>query len=132
MPAHLKILAGGRFVLAGRRGTAAYYRVSDACVRCFPSAAGIVRGRPVPAAPAAVGACIGAAYWFTSSTSLANPAITAGRMFSDTLAVIAHEDSAPASRGKQRRYLLMRLLDPPGPRGVISRPPEPAPPTSAA
>jgi hypothetical protein len=27
-------------------------------------------------APAAVGACIGAAYWFTSSTSFANPAIT--------------------------------------------------------
>ena len=32
-------------------------------------------------APAAVGAYIGAAYWFTSSTSFANPAITVGRMF---------------------------------------------------
>jgi arsenate reductase len=31
-------------------------------------------------APAAVGAYIGAAYWFTSSTSFANPAITIGRM----------------------------------------------------
>jgi len=40
-------------------------------------------------APAAVGAYIGAAYWFTSSTSFANPAITAGRMFSDTFAGIA-------------------------------------------
>jgi L-amino acid N-acyltransferase YncA/DNA-binding transcriptional ArsR family regulator len=47
---HLKILAGVRFVLAERRGTAAYYRVNDACVRCFPSAADIVMGRPVPAA----------------------------------------------------------------------------------
>ena len=41
------------------------------------------------AAPAAVGAYIGAAYWFTSSTSFANPAITVGRMFSDTFAGIA-------------------------------------------
>jgi arsenate reductase len=36
-----------------------------------------------------VGAYIGAAYWFTSSTSFANPAITIGRMFSDTFAGIA-------------------------------------------
>ncbi len=40
-------------------------------------------------APAAVGAYIGAAYWFTSSTSFANPAISVGRMFSDTFAGIA-------------------------------------------
>jgi glycerol uptake facilitator-like aquaporin len=45
-------------------------------------------------APAAVGAYIGAAYWFTSSTSFANPAITIGRMFSDTFAGIA-PSSAP-------------------------------------
>jgi arsenate reductase len=41
------------------------------------------------AAPAAVGAYIGAAYWFTSSTSFANPAISVGRIFSDTFAGIA-------------------------------------------
>jgi glycerol uptake facilitator-like aquaporin len=46
-------------------------------------------------APAAVGAYIGAAYWFTSSTSFANPAITVGRMFSDTFAGIA-PSSVPA------------------------------------
>jgi glycerol uptake facilitator-like aquaporin len=40
-------------------------------------------------APAAVGAYIGAAYFFTSSTSFANPAITVGRMFSNTFAGIA-------------------------------------------
>ena len=40
-------------------------------------------------APAAVGAYIGAAYWFTSSTSFANPAISIGRIFSDTFAGIA-------------------------------------------
>ncbi|MBM2621510.1 aquaporin [Actinoplanes sp. LDG1-06] len=45
-------------------------------------------GRAVTA-PAAVGAYIGAAYWWTSSTSFANPAVTIGRMFSDTFAGIA-------------------------------------------
>ena len=38
---------------------------------------------------AAVGAYIGAAYWFTSSTSFANPAVTVGRAFSDTFAGIS-------------------------------------------
>ena len=38
---------------------------------------------------AAVAAYIGAAYWFTSSTSFANPAVSIGRMFSDTFAGIA-------------------------------------------
>ena len=51
-------------------------------------------GRAASAA-AAVGAYIGAAYFFTSSTSFANPAITVGRMFSDTFAGIA-PSSAPA------------------------------------
>jgi glycerol uptake facilitator-like aquaporin len=40
-------------------------------------------------APVAVGAYIGSAYWFTSSTSFANPAVTIGRAFSDTFAGIA-------------------------------------------
>lgn len=44
--------------------------------------------RGLLAAPA-VGAYIGAAYWFTSSTSFANPAVTIGRIFSDTFAGIA-------------------------------------------
>ncbi len=50
-------------------------------------------GRAALAAPA-VGAYIGAAYWFTSSTSFANPAVTLGRVFSDTFAGIA-PSSAP-------------------------------------
>ena len=37
----------------------------------------------------AVGAYIGAAYWFTSSTSFANPAVTVGRVLSNTFAGIA-------------------------------------------
>jgi len=46
-------------------------------------------------APAAVGAYIGSAYFFTSSTSFANPAITVGRMFSDTFAGIAPSSVPP-------------------------------------
>jgi glycerol uptake facilitator-like aquaporin len=49
----------------------------------------LVRSGRTERAPAAVGAYIGAAYWFTSSTSFANPAITIGRIFSDTFAGIA-------------------------------------------
>ena len=51
-------------------------------------------------APAAVGAYIAAAYWFTSSTSFANPAITVGRGFSDTFAGIAPA-SMPSFIGAQ-------------------------------
>ena len=49
----------------------------------------LVRSGRAPVAPAAVGAYIGAAYWFTSSTSFANPAVTIGRAFTDTFAGIA-------------------------------------------
>jgi glycerol uptake facilitator-like aquaporin len=45
--------------------------------------------------PASVGAYIGAAYWFTSSTSFANPAVTIGRVFSDTFAGIAPQSVLP-------------------------------------
>ena len=55
----------------------------------------LVRSDRVHLAPAAVGAYIGAAYFFTSSTSFANPAITVGRMFSNTFAGIA-PSSAPS------------------------------------
>ena len=55
--------------------------------------------RGAHAAPA-VGAYIGAAYRFTSSTSFANPAVTIGRMFTDTFAGIA-PSSAPSFIGMQ-------------------------------
>ncbi|MBH0117542.1 aquaporin family protein [Salinibacterium sp. NG253] len=54
----------------------------------------LVRTGRANLAPIAVGAYIGGAYFFTSSTSFANPAITIGRMFSDTFAGIA-PGSAP-------------------------------------
>ncbi|WP_433264640.1 aquaporin [Actinosynnema sp. CS-041913] len=62
----------------------------------------LVRSGRADRAPAAVGAYIGAAYFFTSSTSFANPAISAGRMFSDTFAGIA-PTSVPA-------YVLAQLV----------------------
>jgi L-amino acid N-acyltransferase YncA/DNA-binding transcriptional ArsR family regulator len=46
---HLKVLAGIRFVLAERRGTAHHYRLNDACVAGFPTAADLVMGREPPA-----------------------------------------------------------------------------------
>src|SRR5690348_9387015 len=46
--AHLKVLAEVRFLLSEQRGTATYYRINDACVDCFPTAADIVMGRPAP------------------------------------------------------------------------------------
>ncbi|MFB8145512.1 aquaporin [Microbacterium sp. NPDC056003] len=51
-------------------------------------------GRSHLAAPA-VGAYIGAAYFFTSSSSFANPAITIGRMFTDTFAGISPASALP-------------------------------------
>ncbi|GAA4354358.1 aquaporin [Microbacterium rhizosphaerae] len=56
-------------------------------------------GRTALVGPA-VGAYIGAAYWFTSSTSFANPAVTIGRIFTDTFAGIA-PISAAAYLGAQ-------------------------------
>jgi glycerol uptake facilitator-like aquaporin len=50
----------------------------------------------------AVGGYITAAYWFTSSTSFANPAVTTARMFSDTFAGIAPTSVA--------MFIVMQLL----------------------
>lgn len=55
----------------------------------------VVLRAPSSRAAAMVAAYIGSAYWFTSSTSFANPAAAFGRMFSDTYAGIAPE-SVPA------------------------------------
>jgi DNA-binding transcriptional ArsR family regulator len=45
---HLKALAEVRFVLVQASGTSNLYRINDACVACFPTAADIVMGRPAP------------------------------------------------------------------------------------
>jgi len=70
---------------------------------------GVARsGRPA-AAPFAVGAYIGAAYFFTSSTSFANPALTAGRTLTDTFAGI-RPASAPAYIAFELVGLLVALV----------------------
>jgi glycerol uptake facilitator-like aquaporin len=56
---------------------------------------GVVRSGRASTAPFAVAGYIGAAYWFTSSTSFANPAVTVGRTLSDTFAGI-DPSSVPA------------------------------------
>lgn len=49
----------------------------------------VILRAPEGRAPSLVAAYIGAAYWFTASTSFANPAAAFGRMFSDSFAGIA-------------------------------------------
>ncbi|RKT09744.1 glycerol uptake facilitator-like aquaporin [Streptomyces sp. 1114.5] len=56
---------------------------------------GLARAGRAHFAPAAVASYIGAAYWFTSSTSFANPAVTVGRAFTDTFAGIAPASVLP-------------------------------------
>jgi glycerol uptake facilitator-like aquaporin len=73
-------------------------------------------------APFAVGAYITAAYWFTSSTSFANPAVTIARSLSDTFAGIRPAD-VPYFLGAQflgatAAVLLFRWLAPPVPARV--------------
>jgi glycerol uptake facilitator-like aquaporin len=63
---------------------------------------GVVRAGRSGLAPFAVGAYIAAAYWFTSSTGFANPAVTAGRTLSNTFAGI-RPSSVPA-------FILMQLV----------------------
>lgn len=56
---------------------------------------GMARSRRAAVAPFAVGAYITGAYFFTSSTSFANPAVTAARTLSDTFAGIAPSSAPP-------------------------------------
>ncbi len=56
---------------------------------------GLARTGRAQLTPVAVASYIGAAYWFTSSTSFANPAVTVGRAFTDTFAGIAPASVLP-------------------------------------
>ena len=56
---------------------------------------GVVRSGRLGAVPFAVAGYIGAAYWFTSSTSFANPAVTIARTLSDTFAGIRPASALP-------------------------------------
>lgn len=76
---------------------------------------GCVRSRP-SAVPFAVGAYITAAYWFTSSTSFANPAVTIARCLTDTFSGIRPTDVLPfiaaQLAGAFAATLLFRWLTP--------------------
>jgi glycerol uptake facilitator-like aquaporin len=69
----------------------------------------VILRAPAPRVAAMVAAYIGAAYWFTASTSFANPAAAFGRMFSDTFAGIA-PGSAPGFVLSQLAGALLGLL----------------------
>lgn len=69
---------------------------------------GLSRTGRARTAPVAVACYIGAAYWFTSSTSFANPAVTVGRAFTDTFAGIAPV-SVPGFVGAQLVGLVLGL-----------------------
>jgi len=82
----------------------------------------VVLCAPKARVSACVAAYIGAAYWFTSSTSFANPAVAVGRMFSDSFAGIAPQ-SVPAFVlaeiiGALLGLLLARWTQPSGPESA--------------
>ncbi|HVW86605.1 MAG TPA: MIP/aquaporin family protein [Bryobacteraceae bacterium] len=76
------------------------------------------------AVPLAVGAYITGAYWFTASTSFANPAVTLARSASDTFAGIRPEDVpgfiVAQLAGATAATLLFRWLAPPSPKAAAS------------
>jgi glycerol uptake facilitator-like aquaporin len=96
VPAQVAVAANGMFALTAV-SISTHHRATPAHLLAEVIAtAGLVlvifalaRSGRLTMAPAAVGAYIGAAYWFTSSTSFANPAISVGRTLSDTFAGIA-------------------------------------------
>jgi len=77
---------------------------------------GALRRARLESVAVAVAAYITAAYWFTSSTSFANPAVTLGRTLSDTFAGIAPASVVPfvaaQAVGGVLAFLLIRLLHP--------------------
>jgi glycerol uptake facilitator-like aquaporin len=96
----------------------------------------LARGRRSAAVAGAVGVYIGAGYLFTSSTSFANPAITIGRMFSNTFAGIA-PSSAPSFIGAQIlggvvAFGLIRVLYPASAPNPSAHRPQAAPHSSPA
>ncbi len=90
------VVANGMFALAAisisthhRASSAHLFSEAIATAGLLLVIFSLARTKRANSAPAAVGAYIGAAYFFTSSASFANPAISVGRMFSNTFAGIA-------------------------------------------
>ncbi|MFH0521731.1 aquaporin [Streptomyces sp. M41] len=92
---------------------------------------GLTRVGRAHLASVAVASYVGAAYWFTSSTSFANPAVTVARAFTDTFAGIAPASVPPFVAAQLAGAALALLLVP----AVFPRPapaPAPAPPSVPA
>jgi glycerol uptake facilitator-like aquaporin len=98
--------------LSGRIGSRWAIGAAVALIGVF----GVVRAGRGSQVAYAVGAYITAAYWFTSSTSFANPAVTIARMLSDTFAGIAPANVAMfvlmQLAGGVLGYALIRLIYP--------------------
>lgn len=77
-----------------RSGPSQFFSEFIATFGLFAVIWGCIRHRPT-AIPFAVGTYITAAYWFTASTSFANPAVTMARCFTNTFAGIRTTDVAP-------------------------------------
>ena len=77
-----------------RSGGAQWFSESVATFALVLTILGTLRARP-EAVPAAVALVITAGYWFTASTSFANPAVTLARAFTDSFSGIAPGDVAP-------------------------------------
>lgn len=85
-----------------RRGGGVWFAEAIATFGLMLVIFGAARGGRASSIAYAVGAYIAAAYWFTSSTSFANPAVTVARIFSDTFAGI--------SPGSAPMFLLMQAV----------------------
>jgi glycerol uptake facilitator-like aquaporin len=77
-----------QFSLTERTGSGQWLAEAVATFRLLSTIFGVAARTPT-AVPYAVGLCITSAYWFTASTSFANPAVTIARSLSDTFAGIA-------------------------------------------
>jgi len=99
-----------------RPGAALIFSEAVATFGLLAVVLGLSRRRP-GAVPFAVGAYILAAYWFTASTSFANPAVTLARAFTDTFTGIRLEDApgfiAGQLAGATAAAILFRWLVPP-------------------
>lgn len=80
------------FATTSRGGAAALFSEVVATFGLLVVIFGVVRSGRVAAVPAAVGAWIAAAIYFTPSASFANPAVTVARMLSDTYTGISPSD----------------------------------------
>jgi glycerol uptake facilitator-like aquaporin len=106
-----------QFSLKARTGASQWLSEGVAAFGLVLTILATLRAR-AEAVPVAVGLYITAAYWFTASTSFANPAVTIARSFSDTFAGIRPADS-PAFIAAQLAGAVLALafaswlLDPP-------------------